>query len=185
MIESPVMKTALLVVDVQRALCTGDYATFDAERVISRINEVIAKVRSSGSPVILVQHEATEGAFTHGSEGWQLAEGLESRASDLFIRKSASDSFHNTDLQERLQALGVDHLIVCGMQSEFCVDSTIRRALALGYPVTVVADGHTTLDNSVLSADLISRHHNYTWSDLTSYGPRAIPVPAHEVQVPV
>jgi nicotinamidase-related amidase len=178
------MKTALLVVDVQRALCVGDSATVDAERVISRINGVIAKVRSSERPVIFVQHEAAEGAFVQGSEGWRLADGLESRDSDIFIRKSASDSFHNTELQERLQAHGVDHLIVCGMQSEFCVDSTIRRALALGYPVTVVADGHTTMDNPVLSADLISRHHNYTWSDLTSYGPRATPVPAHEVQIP-
>lgn len=66
----------------------------------------------------------------------------------------------------------MDRLVVCGFQSEFCVDTTTRRALALGYPVTLVADGHSTTDNGVLSAAQISAHHNATLTNIVSFGPR-------------
>jgi hypothetical protein len=67
---------------------------------------------------------------------------------------------------------GIEKLIVCGVQSDFCVDSTVRRALALGYPIVLLADAHSTIDNSVFSAARISEHHNQTLANLGSYGPR-------------
>jgi nicotinamidase-related amidase len=153
-------------------LCTGAYATFEADRVIERINQVADRVRKNGRTVIVIQHEAQEGPFVYGTDGWQLAPGLRTAPSDIFVRKTATDSFHMTDLDALLQSHGIDELIVCGMQSDFCVDTTIRRALALGYPVTLISDGHTTLDNSVLSATQITAHHNETLSNITSFGPR-------------
>jgi hypothetical protein len=64
------------------------------------------------------------------------------------------------------------------------VDTTTRRALALGYPVTLVSDAHTTLDNGTLTAAQISAHHNETLANIASFGPRAVAVPAAEVTVP-
>ena len=61
------------------------------------------------------------------------------------------------------------------MAYETCTD---RRALALGYPVTLVADGHSTVDNRVLTASQITAHHNETLSNISSFGPRAVAVPA-------
>lgn len=177
------MKTALLIIDVQQALCAGRYAAFDAGGVIARINAVARKVRAAGAPVVLIQHEEDDGPLQHGSAGWQLAEGLEVQPADVRIRKTACDSFHRTELHASLQTLGVAKLIVCGLQSEFCVDSTTRGALALGYPVVLVADGHTTMDNGVLSAPQIIAHHNATLNNLTSFGPPVKTVAASEVQV--
>ena len=176
------MKSALLIIDVQTALCSGKYEAFEARRVIDRINYVSSKARSAGKLVVVIQHESEEEPFVHGSSGWQLAEGLNVEGTDLRIRKRATDSFHNTDLQAALERHGIDHLVVCGMQSEFCVDTTIRRALGLGYPVTLISDGHTTMDNGVLKAAQISEHHNVTLANITSYGPRVRPVPASEIE---
>jgi nicotinamidase-related amidase len=97
------------------------------------------------------------------------------------LDKRATDSFHQTALHALLQDRGVQDLVICGLQSEFCVDTTTRRALALGYPVTLVADGHSTLDNGVLRAAQISAHHNVTLANITSFGPRARAVPATDV----
>ncbi len=152
------MKPALLIIDVQTALCCGQWAAFDIDRVVDRINAVAAKARAAGVPVILVQHE-DDGPLRFGSNGCQLYEQLAAQPGDLRIRKTAADSFHRTELRATLQSLGVDRLIVCGLQSEFCVHATVCGALALGYPVTLIADAHTTLDNGVLSAAQISAHH--------------------------
>jgi nicotinamidase-related amidase len=179
------MGTALLIIDVQQALCSGEYEAFEAERVIERINLVARKVREAQATVVLIQHESESGPLRYGSDGWRLAEGLEARPSDIHVRKKAADAFHNTELHAVLQARGITSLAICGLQSEFCVDTTVRRALALGYPVTLISDAHSTMSNGVLTAAQITAHHNQTLANITSFGPRAEAVPASEVRIAV
>lgn len=174
--------SAVLVIDVQQALCTGEHATFEADLVTERINRVTRKARAAGAPVVMIQHESQEGPLVHGSEGWKLADGLETLPSDVSLRKTATDSFHRTALHDLLQARGVRRLVICGMQSDFCVDTTTRRALALGYPVTLVSDAHTTSDNDVLAAAQITAHHTATLTNISSFGPRAVAMLAEEVR---
>lgn len=176
------MPTALLVIDVQNALCHGDHACFDSQRIIDRINQVGAGARQAGAPVFLIQHETTNGPLDRGSSGWQLADGLVVASTDIRVGKTATDSFHQTELQALLQRHGVTQLVVCGLQSDFCVDTTTRRALGLGYPVTLVADGHSTVDNGILTAAQISAHHTATLANITSFGPRVTPVPAADIR---
>ena len=174
--------TALLIIDVQQGLCEGEHASFDSGQVIARINAVAGVARAAGAPVIFIQHESTSGYLEHGTEAWQLARGIHVEAGDLRVRKTTSDSFLRTDLKGVLDQLGVSDLVICGMHSEFCVDVTSRRALALGYPVVLVSDGHTTEDKAHLSAVQIIRHTNATLAEVFSFGPRARPVPAAEVR---
>jgi nicotinamidase-related amidase len=166
------LKFALLIIDVQTGLCTGKEAAFDIERVVDRINGVSAKARAIGAPVVLVQHEEQQGLLQLESSGWQLYDRLAVHPEDIRVRKTGSDSFHRTELHDLLRARGIEKLIVCGLQSDFCIDSTVRRALAFGYPVVLVADAHSTIDNSVIPAAQISEHHNQTLGNLGSYGPR-------------
>ena len=175
------MTTAFLVIDVQNTLCTGPWAAFDVDRVVERINRVAAKTRAAGSPVIFVQHEEEGGAMRFNSVGWQLYKGLDVQPQDLRIRKRTCDAFFQTNLRQLLENNGVGQLIVAGMQSEFCVDSTVRGALAHGFPVVLVSDGHTTLDNEVLCAAQITAHHNTTLSNIGSFGPSVTLTPASEV----
>jgi nicotinamidase-related amidase len=177
------MPSALLVIDVQQVLCSGEYAAYEVERVIDRINLVSRKVRESGGLVVVIQHETRGGEMDYGSDAWQLAPSLETRDGDIFLRKTATDSFHRTELRGLLQARGITNLIICGLQSEFCVDTTTRRALALGYPVVLVSDGHSTVDNKVLSAPQISAHHTETLANIKSFGPRVRAVAADEVRI--
>lgn len=177
------MKTALLIIDVQDALCTGEWAMFEIDRVIETINGLSAKARLAGVPAVLVQHEEEEGPMQFGGAGWQLAQGLAVSPADARVRKKTPNSFHGTDLQALLQAQHIGRLIVCGLQSDFCVDTTVRQALALGYDVTLVEDAHSTMDNGVLTAAQITAHHNATLEHLTSFGPRMVVVPAAEVTI--
>ena len=177
------MPAAMLIIDVQQVLCVGEQAAYDVERVIDRINFVLHKARAAGALVVVIQHETQGGEMDYGTENWKLAPRLETRAGDVHLRKKATDSFHRTELHELLQSRGITSLVICGLQSEFCVDTTTRRAMALGYPVVLVSDGHSTVDNGVLSAAQISAHHNKTLSSIESFGPRTRSVPAHEVHI--
>jgi len=175
------MSTALLIIDVQCALCTGPEAAFDIGRVIARINALATIARRSRLPVILIQHEEKEGALQYDTAGWKLAPTLVTDPGDLRMRKTTPDSFHHTDLQRRLEERQVDHLVICGLQSDYCVDTTVRRALAHGYHVTLVADAHSTIDNGVLTAAQITAHHNQTLQHLHSFGLRMMVVPTHDL----
>jgi nicotinamidase-related amidase len=177
------MTTAVLVIDVQQALCAGAEVVFDAAGVIGRINAICAKAQAAGAPVVFIQHEEADGDFKFGSDGWQLASSLETGPGDVRVRKTTPDSFHRTELQGLLQARGITHLVVCGLQTDFCVDTTVRRALALGYEVVLAADAHSTVDNWVLSATQIIAHHNTTLSNLSSFGPRARLMLAEEIAI--
>jgi nicotinamidase-related amidase len=166
------MNTALLVIDVQQGLCEGEHDAFESRQVIARINKVSEKARAAGAVVIFVQHESKSGYLEYGTDAWQLAHGLHVEAIDLRIRKTTPDSFHRTELEELLKRHAVGNLVICGMHTEFCVDTTTRRALALGYPVVLVEDAHTTESNEHLSAAQIIRHHNDTLTNISSFGPR-------------
>ncbi len=165
------MRRAVLVIDVQRGLSEGEYETFDAAGVIHRINLVTAAARTAGALVVIIQHESPSGPLIHGSPGWQLAPSLHTAPTDTFVRKTAADSFHLTELDGLLKRNDITEVVICGMQTDFCVDTTTRRALGLGYFVLLVSDGHTTLDNKRLSAAQIIDHHNETLSNITSFGP--------------
>nr|MDP2192515.1 cysteine hydrolase family protein [Rhodoferax sp.] len=165
------VRRAVLVIDVQRGLCEGEYETFESARIIDHINQVTSRARAAGALVVVIQHESKSGPLTHGSQGWQLAPALHTAAIDTLLRKTAADSFHLTELDALLQRSAVTELVIGGMQTDFCVDTTTRRALALGYPVVLVSDGHTTLNNKHLSAAQIIEHHNETLSNISSFGP--------------
>ena len=69
------------------------------------------------------------------------------------------------------------------MHTEFCVDTTTRRALAAGYPVVLVADAHTPEDKPHLSAAQIIRHHNETLANITSFGPQVRAILSHSLRI--
>jgi nicotinamidase-related amidase len=176
------MKTALIVIDVQRALCEGKYKAFDADGLVQRINAVSGKARQAGVPVVFVQHESEGPVMARDTDGWQLALGLHTKPTDILVGKTTPDSFHRTELEALLRDRGVARLVVCGMQSDFCVDTTTRRALALGFPVVLVSDGHSTLDNQHLTAAQIIAHHSLTLSSIESFGPRVTLAAADELR---
>ena len=177
--------TALLIIDVQQGLCSGDNAAFAVDDVIQRINSVSRKARAAGAPVVVIQHETRGGDMDHETAGWKLPAALHVEGSDVLMRKTVSDAFLRTELHDILQSRGISRLVICGLHSEFCIDSTTRRAMALGYPVTLVSDGHSTVDNGVLTAAQITAHHNKALSSMESFGPQTTLVRAAEVSFAV
>ena len=88
-----------------------------------------------------------------------------------------------TELEAMLQVRGITDLIICGMHTEFCVDTTASRALALGYPVVLVADAHTTEGNAYVTPRQVIQHHNATLTNISSLGPRVRAVSSEDLEI--
>ncbi|CAB3666691.1 cysteine hydrolase [Achromobacter marplatensis] len=175
------MTTALIVIDVQRALFESSPPPADAADVLARINDLTGRARDAGVPVIYVQHESPGTAMAHGQPGWELDTRLVPSPADARVRKTTPDSFQGTTLGQTLAASGVTELVVCGYATEFCVDTTVRRAAGLGLPVTLAADAHTTQDKAHAPGAQIRAHHNATLSAIASFGVKIAAVPAAEI----
>ena len=164
------MKSALLIIDLQIGLFEGPGKPFDYDDVILKINSLSEIARKFDSPVIFIQHETEEDDLRYKSRGWQLVDDLNVDAKDHFVRKTTPNSFLRTNLEEILENNQVEKIIVCGYATEFCVDSTIRAAAALGYSIHLVSDGHTTHDKEHAPAKFIREHHNQTLPNIKSFG---------------
>jgi nicotinamidase-related amidase len=155
--------SALVVIDVQQGLFTCDAPLHRGDEVVRRIAGLIARARAAGIPVFHVRHDGGPGhPLAKGSAGWLHHSAVAPQVGEAIIDKRQSSAFHDTDFHARLQASRIDHLVLAGVQTEMCVESTCRAAVGLGYQLVLVSDAHTTFDTAVLPAERIIAHHNHT-----------------------
>ncbi|MDK1374866.1 MULTISPECIES: cysteine hydrolase family protein [unclassified Sinorhizobium] len=183
------MTKALLIIDVQNAILSGKgtperQPRIDAalEETVARLSTLQVKARAAGVPVVLVQHDGDKDhRLAVGTYGWAIRDEIAPRENDVVVHKKSCDSFFETDLAERLAERSVTHLIVGGCMSQFCVDTTVRRAVTLGYDVTLVADGHLTADSGSLLFPEIVAHHNETLDGFDAGGAKVSVCPTAEI----
>ncbi|MEX2116715.1 MAG: cysteine hydrolase family protein [Bacteroidota bacterium] len=161
-------QTAVLIVDVQLGMFESPIipSVCGGNELLTRISSLLSKARTAQLPIFFIQHNGGKGhPLEPGTAGWPIHPAIMPTERDVVIQKLTSDSFKDTQLHQQLQTLGVGRLIVAGIQTEFCVDTTCRRGFSLEYDVTLVSDAHSTWDTEVLSADQIIAHHNKTLGD--------------------
>lgn len=158
---------ALLIIDVQNAILDGfpgdrgDAARTALDRMVGRVAALLSRARQAGLRVFHVQHDGTpDHRLAVGTPGWAIRAELAPEPGETVIRKTACDAFYGTGLERELRTAGVAHLLVAGCMTQYCVDTTVRRAVSLGFDVTLAADGHTTADAGMLGFEQIVAHHN-------------------------
>jgi len=159
---------ALLIIDMQVGSFKPATPRFDADIVVQRINALSNHFRQNGDKVIFVQHDGTkEDSFVPGTLDWNILPTLVRRTEDIFITKTANDSFYNTNLETILKNHDITDLFITGCATDFCVDATVHSALSRDYNIVVIRDCHTTADRPHLSAEKIIEHHNWLWENMT------------------
>ena len=135
-------KTALLVIDVQRALFTRPNPVYKANQIIETINILVDRSHLFGVKVIYVQH-ANQSFLKEGTEGWQFHPGLSHGEVDSLIQKKQGNAFLDTPLQSELEVRGIQNLLITGLVTQGCIRATCLGGLELGYRVSLVEDGHS------------------------------------------
>lgn len=158
--EYYIMSKALMIIDVQKGMFQEGEAVYEGDILISKLKTLIEEARASNTPIFYVQHNAAGKPLEFGKEGWEIHTELTPRQNDAIIQKTTPDSFLNTTLEGELSRKGIKHILIAGIQTEACVDTTCRRAFSMGYKVTLISDAHSTWNSREISALQIINHHN-------------------------
>jgi nicotinamidase-related amidase len=155
---------AFLVIDVQHGLIDGPEPVYDGAAVVERIRHLAARAHQANALVVYVQDKDV-GPL--GSPEWQIHAGLTPGPDDIILHKAYADSFYQTTLQAEFAARSIGHVVIAGCKTDACVEMTSRRAVSLGYDVTLVSDGHTTTNNRFMTAAQTIAYYN---RDLDGFG---------------
>ncbi len=152
-------KTALLVIDIQEALVQMKPYLFDD--FFTKVHQVINYAAESNMDIIYVQHTEDSGDLEIDSPGWKLYHQLTPNSSDYLICKKYNSAFKETSLDQYLRDRKINQLIIVGMQTEYCIDTTVKVAFEKGYQVLIPLGTNTTFDNPVISAKDMIYHYNH------------------------
>lgn len=167
-------RTAVLAIDLQEANWPGgDWPVYDFAGVLERSATVIGAARTAGVKVIytrqwhapdgsdLLRYEETDanGQPPHcmaGSPGAELSPDVATQPDDIIVDKTRYSAFFSTRLEIVLQRLGIETLIILGVWTDACVETTVNDAVWRGYKVTLVKDASTTATATMHKSAILS-----------------------------
>jgi nicotinamidase-related amidase len=131
--------TALIVIDVQESFRHRPYfGRDDVPAFLAAQNALIAGFAERGLPIVRVLHVEDEGAFALAS-GWvRPLDGLIDFVPTLTVQKRAHSAFAGTELSQWLIARGIRRLVISGIRTEQCCETTTRDASDRGFEVGYV-----------------------------------------------
>ncbi len=142
--------TALLVIDIQAFyFADGMVPLVEPVAASLKAQELVQHFRKTGQPVIHVQHlpqGMEESDLTGLDPQYRIHPNVLPRAGEVVIGKHHANSFRDTKLLKTLRDLGVNTIVVCGMQTHMCVEAAVRAAADLGFKVIVAHDACATRD---------------------------------------
>ncbi|BCK01778.1 cysteine hydrolase family protein [Anaerocolumna chitinilytica] len=144
------MKSALLLIDIQNDYFEGGKCQlYHSEEAAVHGREILEVFRREKLPVFHVQHiSANKDAtfFLPGTKGTEFYESVAPLVQEKVFIKHSPSAFLHTGLAEALLEQGIEHLVIAGMMSHMCVDTTVRAAQEYEFLVTLISDACTTKD---------------------------------------
>jgi nicotinamidase-related amidase len=164
-IPTPIERSALLVVDIQDSFkaIPSRWERRNNPKFEENVDRLIQAWRGAGLPVIFVLHTDPDPGFDTASPFFKLMDFLKPEPGEPVILKDTRNAFTSTNLQEMLREKGVERLVVTGISTEQCCETTTRVAADLGFDVDFVTEATRTFPitdeatGEVLSTDEIVR----------------------------
>lgn len=158
-------KTALLVIDAQELITNDRLYAFD--RFTANVRTLIAEARKYGVEVIYVRHDDGEGKpLSKGNAGFDVYSGFAPEAGERIFDKFVNSPFRDSGLLDYLQKKAVKRLIVTGLQTDYCIDATVKCGFEHGFEMIVPEYCNSTFDNDFMTSEQIYRYYNeFMWKN--------------------
>ena len=145
-------KTALVLVDVQKAFLEWEAGGMrrNNPHAVDNIARLLAAFRREGMAVFHIRHASREAgsALAADKPGYRPIDAARERDGEPVLVKHVNSSFIGTDLEDRLRAAGITTVVICGITTNHCVETTTRMAGNLGFDARLVADACYTFDRT-------------------------------------
>ncbi|EES51253.1 cysteine hydrolase [Clostridium botulinum] len=154
----------LLVVDTQKLITNENSYKFN--KFVSNVEKIIATARQNNIEIIYVRHDdGAENELTKGTEGFEIYEKFIPSKEEKIFDKKVNSAFKDTGLLEYLISKGEKDIIIVGLQTDYCIDATIKCGFEHGFHMIVPAYSNTTVENKFMSAEQTYRYYNeFIWN---------------------
>ena len=143
---------ALLLIDIQNDYFPGGrMELYDSETAGDKARLLLDEFRKKALPVIHIQHISLDpetGFFLPNTAGVEINKRVKPLIGETVIQKHYPSAFRETSLLQHLRSEGIDDLVMAGMMTHMCVDTTVRAAYDLGFACVLAHDACATLDLS-------------------------------------
>lgn len=156
----------LLVVDMQKGIVDDELYAFDS--FMEKTVRLVDAARKNGVEVIFVQHDAGENTgLSVGDEAFEIIDELSPEPGEQVFVKKINSCFGNKDFREYMEKQEDRRLMIIGLQTNYCIDCTVKSAFERGFEVIIPEGTNTTFDNDYMTGETCVRYYNEdVWEEL-------------------
>ena len=154
----------LLVIDTQKGIT--DNRMFAFEKFRENVKTLLSAARENGVEVVYVRHDDGPGTgFSMGDDEFEIFEEFAPRERECIFDKTVNSALHSsTGLADYLSQKGERQIMVAGLQTDFCIDATIKSGFEQGYEIFVPEYANSTFDNDYMKKDVCYHYYNdFIW----------------------
>ena len=150
----------LLAVDIQKGIT--DERLYAYEEFTGSVRRLIDEARKTGVEVVHVRHDDGKGSgFTVGDEAFEIDGRFAPVSGEKVFDKDVNDAFiFYTGLEDYLETKGVSKVIIVGLQTDYCIDATVKGGFSAGFEMIVPAYCNTTRSNDYMDGETTYKFYN-------------------------
>ncbi len=156
----------LLVIDMQKGLVDEDLYAFDT--FMDRTVRLVDAARKNNVEVIFVQHNAGLGSgMSVGDEAFEIVDRIAPKEGEKVFVKTINSCFGNKDFKQYMKRQEDKRLMIIGLQTNYCIDATVKSAFERGFGVIIPEGTNSTFDNDYMTGETTYRYYNEdVWEEL-------------------
>lgn len=156
----------LLVIDMQKGLVDEDLYAFDT--FTERTVELVDVARKNNVEVVFVQHDAgQDSGMSVGDEAFEIIDRIAPKEGEKVFVKTINSCFGNKDFREYMEQQNDRRLMIIGLQTNYCIDCTVKSAFERGFEVIIPEGTNSTFDNDYMTGETAVRYYNEdVWEEL-------------------
>ena len=149
----------LIVIDVQKGIT--DERLYDFDGFIRNVTNIIDAARKNNVEVIYVQHDDGPGTgFSFGDKDFEIADQVAPKENEKIFIKTINSCFGNNDLANYLRESKEKDLMIVGLQTNFCIDASVKSAFERGYKVIIPKGTNSPFDNDYMDRETTYKYYN-------------------------
>ncbi len=156
----------LLVIDMQKGLVDEDLYAFDT--FMDRTVRLVDAARKNNVEVAFVQHDAGPGSgMSVGDEAFEIVDRIAPKEGEKVFVKTINSCFGNKDFKQYMKRQEDKRLMIIGLQTNYCIDATVKSAFERGFGVIIPEGTNSTFDNDYMTGETTYRYYNEdVWEEL-------------------